>query len=64
MATVRIEFETNNAAFVDDDAGGALYAAELDRLLHEAREAILECTTPWTLLDSNGNTVGKVTVTE
>jgi hypothetical protein len=63
MATVRIEFETDNAAF---EANG--FQGELEQLLHSAVATITRingcivgpCDVK--LRDSNGNTVGKVSV--
>jgi hypothetical protein len=61
MATVRIEFETDNAAFgeTSDDA-----LEEMQRICARACEAIADRCTTARLRDSNGNTVGKVTVSE
>lgn len=68
MATVTITFETDNAAFEDEPE------LEVDRLLRQARIKVFAqlarapgcvCTAPEAgdkLLDSNGNTVGKVEV--
>jgi len=64
MATLRIEFETDNAAFADD------YPAQVNRLLASAGGHIMTAyhlgyrEASYSLLDSNGNTVGKVMVSE
>lgn len=62
MATVKIEFATDNAAFEDDYLGEMKsvldYAAACIRMNNkDGREA-----DTFTLRDSNGNIVGKVTV--
>lgn len=51
-----IEFNTENAAFCDP--------YEIDRILTQARGKIGDVGEERKLLDSNGNTVGKVTVSK
>ena len=62
MATVRIEFSTDNAAFE------AAYALELENIFLQTRGALGDyldgSEKAFTLRDSNGNTVGRVEVTE
>lgn len=62
MATVRIEFTTDNAALDHNDSAG--YCAELEGILEQAHEALCRPCLPAALRDSTGNTVGRVTVEE
>jgi len=66
MATVRIEFETDNAAFSEEDSPGD--CADIA----ESRRVLMRLCQDWhaggamfstKLRDSNGNTVGRVEVT-
>lgn len=70
MAIIRIEFCTDNAAFEDD------FATEVRRVLEQATWKVCRqmnrspgcmCTAPESddkLLDTNGNTCGKVEVSD
>lgn len=67
MASIRITIETDNAAFHGADGAPDHLAvgAEVGRILHRLA---MDCTgcgvRPALLSDINGNTVGKVEVTE
>lgn len=61
MARVTIEFETGNEAFTSD------YETEVAHVLEYARRELVDWVLSAgkaSLLDFNGNTVGKVTVSE
>ena len=60
---VRIEFETDNAAFEDDFDGEVAFVFERARA-HTLETLTHGRPTEHPLRDSNGNTIGKVEVTE
>jgi hypothetical protein len=66
MASIRITIETNNAAFHDPEFDGV--EAEVARLLDRVRAYLgsheYENVDGMILRDLNGNTVGKVEVTD
>ncbi|MBS3648809.1 hypothetical protein KEU06_09345 [Pseudaminobacter sp. 19-2017] len=49
----KMEFRTDNAAFVDDQAG------EIDRIFREVAERVAAAEKGGTIRDSNGNRVGR-----
>ena len=56
---IKIEFNTDNAAFEDN------FITEVERVLNRARAAVYVYASTdgvETLLDTNGNVIGKVTV--
>ena len=67
--TITIKIKTNNAAFRDDDAGENDRDAQEYARDEEIRRILMDrLVKDWpfdstTLIDSNGNTVGSVTVT-
>ena len=60
MAEVRIQFETDNAAFVDYPHGGGNYDEEIRFVIKQVEEFLLGDMRDEKLRDSNGNTIGRV----